>query len=441
VPDPDRDDPERAAELPQPVPEPPRQEFRPSDNRPSHDDTDLARRGIHLYESRHLKLYTDLDPRLAATLPPVIDKAYRALVDYFGELPPAASPAEFQVTGYLILDEARFQESGLIPGDLPPFEHGRHRDYEFWMRDQPFDYYRRHLMIHEFTHCFMTIRPRTDAPVWYMEGMAECFGTHRIGPDGTIQFRVMPEAPAAYPGWGRITAIRNEYAAGRARTLAEILEYRAIEFLKPEHYAWSWALAAFFDQHPRYQKRFRELGKFLQENAFPQEFLRTFGPEERDLATEWLLFVDALQPGYDLTRAAIRFESGKNLPTDAEARVSVRADAGWQSSGVHVVAGTTYEISASGQFRLADHPKPWISEPQGISFHYCGGVPVGRLLGCIRPDQDEDYKAVLEVHTFGRHARWVAPLTGTLYLRLNDDWNSLHDNQGSAEVTIRHLAD
>ena len=141
----------------------PQQVFRPNDPRAPHDDRKLAALGIRLYESKRLKLYTDIDPAVAATLPPVIDQAYDALVKYFGPLPPDRARTEFQMTGYLIKDDQLFREVGLIPEDLPRFEHGRHRRTEFWMREQKYDYYRRPLLIHEATHCFMTVMPESES--------------------------------------------------------------------------------------------------------------------------------------------------------------------------------------------------------------------------------------------------------------------------------------
>lgn len=425
----------------EPAPSNPEPVFRPNDRRPRHDDQKLAALGILAYESSRLKLYTDIDPDVAKTLPPVIDQAYQALVDYFGPLPPDRARSEFQMTGYLIKDDALFREVGLIPEDLPPFEHGRHRNNEFWMREQKYDYYRRHLLIHEVTHCFMTVMPDTEAPVWYMEGMAECFGTHRLNPDGTIQFHVMPTSPDEFAGSGRITAIRNCYSEGRARTIPEILDLRPIEFLKTEHYAWAWALCTFLDTHPIYQERFRKMGGFLQRNAFPTEFIRRFDPDSRNLATEWTLFLQNLQYGYDAPRAAIDFQPGQELSASRpKAEAAIQADRGWQSSGVTVTEGEKYVVTANGRFELGNQPKPWVSEPQGVSFRYFDGLPLGLLLGSIRTETGTSGGAedsMLNVYRIGRGGVFEAPSSGTLYFRLNEEWNSLHDNRGAATVEIR----
>ena len=151
-----------------------------ADARPQHDDARLASVGIHAYESAHLKLYTDLEPELARPLPPLVDKAFAALAEYFGPLPQTGRNTPYQLTGYLIVERDRFQAAGLLPEELPQFFHGRYRGREFWLNDQTQDYYRRHLLIHEVVHGYMTAEPGPKPPRWYMEGMAELFGTHRI---------------------------------------------------------------------------------------------------------------------------------------------------------------------------------------------------------------------------------------------------------------------
>ena len=427
--------------IPPSSPQAPQPIHRPDDQRPKHDDRRLAEAGIQLYESKRLKLYTDIDAEAARTLPSLIDAVSLAWIEYFGELPPDRAGSEFQMTGYLIRDEGLFREAGLVPEDLPMFEHGRHRRNEFWMREQKYDYFRRHLLIHEATHCFMTIMPGVAAPVWYIEGMAEYFATHRIEPDRSASFRVMPTSSADFAGWGRIKAIRDEFSAGNAKSIRDLIAMQPTEFLRPEPYAWSWALCQFLDAHPRYRERFQKLGGHLQGSAFRRDFTKAFDNDSRDLNTEWLLFIANLRYGYEATRAAIDFQPGTRLTTARPShRLDIAADRGWQSSGVLLEAGQTYEVAAAGRFTLADQPKPWESEPQGITFRYFDRRPLGLLIGCFRAEEghaDGENDPMLKVIEIGRGRLLEAPLTGTLYLRLNEEWNSLSDNRGHVAVEVR----
>lgn len=427
---------------PPPLSAAPQTVFRPDDQRPVLDDTRLATLGIRRYESRRLVLYTDLAADLAQPLPPLIDAAYDALCEYFGPLPPARDGREFQMTGYLLCDEQRFREAHLIPEDLPAFEHGRHRRNEFWIRDQEFDYYRRHLLIHEATHCVMTYLPDTRAPVWYLEGMAELFGTHRVRPEGTFEWGTMPDTPEHFAGLGRITLIRQEFAQDRALRLNEVMALKPEEYLAPAPYAWSWALCHFLARHPRYRDRFRELGRYLQGTQFESALRDRFAADERDLETEWALFTVNLQYGYDFERAVIEFIPGQPLTASQPQReVVVRTDRGWQSSRVLLEAGQQYEVTATGRFTLAQQPKPWLSEPQGVSIRYFDGSPLGELQGCLRREarSSGDPESMLKVLSIGRSRQFTAPITGTLYLRVNDSWSELADNTGEVQVSIRRV--
>ena len=78
---------------------------RPSDDRPPVDPAELKKLGIDLFQSRRLKLFTDIDADIAKTLPPLVDQAYVAWEKYFGKLPPDADGNDFQVNGYLIKDK------------------------------------------------------------------------------------------------------------------------------------------------------------------------------------------------------------------------------------------------------------------------------------------------------------------------------------------------
>lgn len=432
--------PEKPAE-PQPV-------FRPSDTRPKHNVQELERHGIRTYESKRLRLYTDIDPKIAETLPKFVDAVYDAWVAYLGPLPPNRERTEFQVTGYIMKDRELFAQLKLLPADLPKFLSGRHRGAEFWINEQEFDYYRRHLMLHEATHCYMTAIPDVQAPAWYMEGMAELFGTHRVNADGSIQFRVMPDAEENFGGLGRIGLVRTDIAAGRLLALNDIDRLQPDQFLENSNYGWAWALCMFLDQHPRYRDRFHELSRHTTGKQFEAKLGELFRDDLADMSTEWLLFATSLQAGYDVERAAVQFREGVPIARPgAPVSISVATDRGWQSSGVLIEKGKTYDLTASGEFTLSDKPVPWKSSPDGISIFYSEGRPIGRLVASIRASVASDEapvdaaekrsESMLELIPVGRHARFAAPITGTIYFHVNDFWRSLADNKGSVDIEIR----
>ena len=284
----------------------------------------------------------------------------------------------------------------------------------------------------------MTFVPDSTEPVWYMEGMAEYFGTHKLDRENRATFRVMPTSEREFSRFDRIGKIREEVAQGKRLTIPTIFAFQAAEFRSERHYAWSWALSIFLDQTPRYRERFQKLGRLESRSKFVRTFNEQFESDQRELATEWALFATNLMYGYDTVRAAIDFRPGTALT--AERTVEIETDRGWQSSGVLVEKDQVYRISATGRFTLADDPKPWVSEPQGITFRYFDARPIGMLLGCLRSEEGPaggDDESMLRAFSIGHAHEFQAPVTGTLYLRLNDAWNSLHDNRGSANVSIR----
>lgn len=145
-----------------------------ADDRPALNESQLAAEGIKVYRSRHLVLLTDCPAEQAESLPGLADALFAVLETRLGRLLPAPDGADFQVTGCLMDAEERFRRAGLLPEIEFSIRHGRHLNYRFWMRNQATDYYRRHLLLHEFTHCFMSCEygMRDIPPLWYTEGIA-----------------------------------------------------------------------------------------------------------------------------------------------------------------------------------------------------------------------------------------------------------------------------
>lgn len=416
---------------------------RPDDNRPRRDDQRLAKLGFQKVAAERLILYSDLPAGELADLPDAVQQLYAVLEAYFGPLPPARNQAPYQMTAYLMGDTQRFKDAGIFTeGPAQPHE-GWYLGNEFWWNRQATPYYTRHLMLHEATHCFMHVVPAVDCPPWYVEGMAELFGTHYRDEQGQFKFGILPDGPDRNPGWARISVLQDQIAAGKLRDVDEILKFQFDDFSQLPPYAWSWAFCHFLNNHPRYQVPFRQLARRVLSGGFTAQATELFAPLLPDLRDEWLLFAAQIQYGHNLERSAITFISGQELPAgQTSPSVQVAANAGWQSSQVAVQAGRKYRVRATGQFTLADRPKPWVSEPQGISIRYFAGQPLGRLMGAIRPapisppTPQSPRREILNLIPLGPDATFTAPHSGTLYLRLNDAWNEIGDNSGTVQVEI-----
>ncbi|HVJ67240.1 MAG TPA: hypothetical protein VM510_04605 [Caulifigura sp.] len=411
---------------------------RPVAQRTEYDESRLLDLGIQRYESKRLRLFTDVDPEKARPMPGLVDQAFDAWSNYFGPLPPAADGSEFQITGYLMKEPDRFRAAKMLRDDVPAFDHGRHIGLEFWMNEQEFDYYREHLLLHEATHAFMTAMPGGDEPIWYHEGMAELFGCHHVTHDGRMEFAVFPGPGQRYDGFGRIKFLTDEIAAGRPMSANEVASLGSRDFagFVKRPYAWSWALCTFLNRHPAYRDRFHELARHHLEPRFIRRVHAAY-QNDAHLEPEWKLFTTHIEPGYDFDRAAIDFRNGAPFARPTE--IQIHADRGWQSSGLTLERGKPYVITAKGRVTLGASTKPWISEPSGISIRYAGGRPIGTLLGAVVGDlkQIGGDGGLLKPLAVGTSTIIEPATTGTLYLRVNDRFSSLDDNEGAYRVTVR----
>ena len=395
--------------------------------------------GIRRIPGRHVTLYTDLpsSPRIDE-LPLVFDAAVPHWCAYFQV--PEKNVATWKNVAYLVRDKDRFVRAGLWPSDLPPFLHGYQRGSELWLYEQPSDYYRRHLLLHEGTHAFMHAQLRGAGPPWYMEGVAELLATHRWR-ENDLTLGYFPQDKSEVPDWGRIKIIKDDFRTGEPKRLQEIMHYDSQAHLRVNAYGWCWAASAFFDGHPAYQQRFREMRKFAADPSpsFTERFARSLKDDEAHVNREWQLYVSQLDYGYDVAREAIETKPTKSF-TRGEATTSLVADRGWQSAGIRLAAGKEYRLAAAGRFQLGAKPEIWWSEPGGITIEYYRGRPLGLVLAAIvdESDDNESLNGFLSPQAVGMGTTITTKHAGTLYLRVNDDPAKLADNQG--EVTVRITA-
>ncbi|MEX0818398.1 MAG: hypothetical protein WD070_02360 [Pirellulaceae bacterium] len=407
---------------------------------PQIDEERVAAAGIRKIAGKHLTLYTDIPETPAIDeLPQVFDAAIAPWSEYFGV--DASLVESWRQVGYLMQDKTRFTTAGLLPNDLPPFLHGYQRGAELWLYEQPSDYYRRHLLLHEGTHGFMKRFLGGAGPPWYMEGTAELFGTHRWE-DSLLKVRWFPQHKELTAMWGRIKVVQDNLRADRGLPIEDVLRYDKTAHLRVEPYAWCWAVAAFFDGHPVYREQFRELRKFAPDEtfSFSQRFYDSLQDDWPSVARQWHVFIANLEYGFDVEREAIDPKPATSLPPDG-ATVTIAADRGWQSTGYQLEAGAQYKLEATGRYQLADQPKIWWCEPNGVTIRYHKGLPLGLLLGAIVDESAADGGAIPLVtpKPIGIGGEYPIEEGGTLYLRINDSPAELEDNAGSLEVRITKL--
>jgi hypothetical protein len=391
--------------------------------------------GIRQVAAKHVTLYTDLpaDEEVDA-LPRVFDQAFPQWCAYFGV--DKTQRAAWHVRAHLIKSRERFEAAGLLPPGGQAFKSGFATSEAVWILEQPTAYYRRHLLLHEGTHAFMLALVGDVGQPWYAEGVAELLATHRLD-DGHLKLNYFPTEPGEVLKWGRIEIVAADYAARRAKTLHKVFAYNPRTDGENEWYGWAWATATFFDGHPRYRERFRQLPKHVREADFTDQVMRAYGDDWARVSEDWQLFVANLDYGYDSARMEIDFAPGKPLP-DGGASATVAADRGWQTSGVRLEAGKPYRLAAGGRYQVAKEPRIWWCEPGGVTIRYYRSRPLGILLAAVRSDEPNanEPSGLIRPIVVGLGTTLTAPRDGTLYFRINDSAGGLADNEGSLTVEM-----
>lgn len=401
------------------------------------DPAQLEANGIRALSGKHVTIYTDLpaSPEIDQ-LPTVFDAAYPQWCEYF-RVDPAAND-DWKIKAVLMSNKQAFQKAGLLPATLPEFLHGYYQGDAIWLNDQPSDYYRRHLLIHEGTHAFMTILLGGAGPPWYMEGMAEHFGTHNWE-NGQLQTRVMPPSKDVTPMWGRIKIIQDEVAGGNALSLTRIMGTPQQSFLQNRPYGWCWGACAFLDNHSLSQEAFREMVTQVRlTGGFSERLLSELGDVMPQLAESWELFVTNVEYGYDWQRNEVVYRDA--VPFTGEVMTAeISADRGWQSTGIVLDASSNFEVTASGEYVIRNDGKPWMCEPNGVTIHYNKGQPLGQLVGALRaePWQGGAITPLVKTNEVGLGTSLYPEGPCVLFLKVNESPDQLSDNLGTIQIQIK----
>lgn len=404
--------------------------------------------GLLQLESVHLRLITDMPiSEPIESLPRIFDQAMSQWRERFDV--DIAQTREVIVTAYLMVDRSRFIQLKLMPPQLESFRHGYQLDDCLYLTDQPSDYYRRHLLLHEGTHWFLWKFLKGNGPPWYSEGICELLGTH-LWENQQLRLGVIPEHRDSFPYWGRLKLIRESIDNKTAPSLNAILNFSDTAHRTDEPYAWSWAAMVFFSNHPQYQKMLRRLAQppLDYSNRITVDLKRELNANWSIVDAEWRLFLSELDYGYLPINSLVDLNA---VPVEALKKTEkrfVRSDRGWQSTGVAVERGQKIRMEATGKIVVRSKNQlgsssEWSCEPQGITLEYREGNPLGSLMAMVVPIKSEFVDAPLvrlTGNSIGRGKHWIAPESGILLLKINEPSGQLADNAGEFTVTMEPSA-
>ena len=374
--------------------------------------------------SEHFILHTDVSPRSAKVLLEKLETMYDFLARYYRKKPRQA------IECYVVSDPDHFR--GKIPARgvaLIEAKAGLTASQP-WVRMRGdrikakrtvsivYSCDDHNVVQHEAVHAYCNMAFGTSGPIWYSEGMAE-IGNYWAPEQSAI--RIEP-AVIAY----LTTAEKKE--------MADIVAAGQITGDSWKAYAWRWALCHLLFTNPNYSKRFRELGINLMMEK-DDSFEKAFGEMKERIAFEYDQFVANFDNGYRADLCVWQWVD-EPQPIAKLGKVTVNARQGWQASSLALKQGEYYDFvcpkiktedgrQVQQTWKINDLQKPVTAQgnPRGE----------GKLMGVILSGNQLGEPFDIGAKKVG----FQVPVSGHLYLRCKDKWNSLADNEGQISVYVR----
>ena len=153
-------------------------------------------------------------------------------------------------------------------------------------------------------------------------------------------------------------------------------------------------------------------------------FDQAFGPIANEISFEYDQFVENFGNGYRSDLCAWDWQTKPSkLSGSRKVKAKVNAKAGWQATKALIIAGTSYTYQATGN---------WKFEPTGEVSADGSPSGQGRLIGVTL----KDFK-LSEPFELGTEGEFTADYDGQLFVRCQDDWLSIGDNDGTIELTLQ----
>ncbi len=364
--------------------------------------------------SRNFLLHTDLNDKDAEELVDRLENMLKLISAYWGR------PNQKIIECFVVKDLKNWPPGVLSPAGLASIQNQAGvtattrvtRGNRFDARSIVYAVADRGTPQHEAVHAYCGQTFGTTGPLWYSEGMAEMGQYWK------------PDDPAVNCHRVIVKYIHDS----PPKSLNNIVNSQEVTGDSWQNYAWRWALCHLLANNPNYRQRFRPLGLGLLTGQ-RISFESTYGSMAQEISFEYKFFLQHFDIGY---RADLVFWDWKakfrHPRTTSSVAAVIKAKGGWQPSRCLVKAGTEYEYSATGEWKVGED-----SELVDADGHEDGK---GRLIGMLF--DDESYELVGKPFELGVYGTWKAPADGQLVLRLNEPWKDINEeNDGKLSFRIK----
>ena len=398
----------------------------------------LRDQGFHQVRSEHMTLVTDLEiDNELRNWPVYLDQALEQWKQIFK--PDPSKLLRLHATVYLVGNRTKWENAGLLR-EVPFLEEGYQLGNKLYVVEQPSEFYRRMLFLHEATHWIMYEWLGGAGSPWLMEGMADYLSTHQLQND-RVSLGYFPVSADEVPSWGRILQVQKSMEQQSAPKLSDILAFSDMRQRRMDRYCWSWAAVYFFDHNPEHGEDFRSLyrGELDYSLAASKQLKDLLGEDWPKVSIQWRCYLDDLDFGFS-PRLMLRWGDTalRAMKTEEMQKILIQADRGWQSTGVVLEAGDAISVKANGSVevkRLADG-QSWRATPKGVSVEYNRGHKLGALIGVLAPLDAEQPSKLWSRVLVGSQSTFQATERSCLLLRVNDSALGVNDNSGAFSVEI-----
>jgi hypothetical protein len=154
-------------------------------------------------------------------------------------------------------------------------------------------------------------------------------------------------------------------------------------------------------------------------------FEQVYGEMAREISFEYDFFIKHLGNGFRADLCAWNWKAKfRFLRPKQKKKVKVSAKRGWQPTGVLVHAGEALSFVADGTWKITTDAAALDADGDGESGH-------GKLVGVLM--HGDQLSAPFDL---GQQANWTSPEKGAVYLRCQDSWTEIGDNEGTMSVVI-----
>lgn len=275
---------------------------------------------------------------------------------------------------------------------------------------------------HEAVHAYCGQTFGTTGPVWYSEGMAEMGQYWRKD-----EFK---KNEKTYQSVHIHEGVLEYLRESEPKSLNEIVNAKEFTGDSWQNYAWRWALCHLLANNTNYAGQFRPLGLALLKKE-PTSFEAVYGEMANEISFEYRFFLKHLEQGFRADLCSWDWKRKFRAPKgSAVIAAKIKADHGWQPSGVIVKGRVNYDYKAAGTWQTAADAAPVSADGSKKEVDEGAGLLMGVVLDVEKYELSEPFE-------LGAEGSFRAPGNGQLYLRCRDKWGELADNSGTLTVKLK----